>query len=76
MLLAGGISLALAATQIDIPGPPGSGSFGFHTTVLPNGNIVVTDPGYDLTSPSSVLNVGAVHLYNGLDRRAHQHADR
>jgi hypothetical protein len=25
----------------------------------------VTDPGYDLTSPTTILNVGAVHLYNG-----------
>jgi len=49
------------AAQTDIVGPPGSGEFGF-VTVLPNGNIVVSDPFYDA---GSTLNVGAVYLYNG-----------
>ena len=54
-----------AATQIDIPGPTGSGQFGTHLTALPNGNIVVVDPFYDITSPTVIHNVGAVYLYNG-----------
>lgn len=40
------------ATQTDIAGPVGSGSFGSTVTVLPNGNIVVTDPDYDLPGPT------------------------
>jgi hypothetical protein len=46
-----------AGAIIDIPGPPGSGSFGKTVTVLPNGNFVVTDPTYNAS-------VGAVYLYN------------
>ncbi len=53
-----------SASQTDIAGPAGSGTFGNTVTVLPNGNIVVVDTGYDLSGPT-VLNVGAVHLYNG-----------
>jgi hypothetical protein len=53
------------AAQIDIPGPTGSGSFGKTVTYLPNGNFVVTDPTYSLTTPTAVASVGAVHLYNG-----------
>ena len=49
---------ALQAAQIDIPGPPGSVSFGDQVHVLPNGNIVVVDLG------GPVANVGAVHLYD------------
>ena len=37
---------SIPTTQIDIPGPAGSGSFGRTVTVLPNGNFVVTDPTY------------------------------
>lgn len=55
---------AEAATQIDITGPIGSGAFGTSVTALPNGNIVVTDPGFD--SPT-VNDVGAVYLYNGVN---------
>ena len=34
--------------------------------MLPNGNIVVTDPGYDAPGPSGpIIDVGAVYLYNG-----------
>jgi hypothetical protein len=53
---------ALAANQVDIPGPAGSGSFGRSVTVLANGNIVVTDPYYDA---GAMADVGAVYLYDG-----------
>lgn len=56
---------AAAQTQINIPGPAGSGNFGSQVFSLPNGNFVVTDPGYDITTPTLVQNVGAVYLYNG-----------
>jgi hypothetical protein len=52
-----------ASTQTDIHGPAGSGMFGQQVTVLPNGNIVVTDPGYD--NSGGIPDVGAVYLYNG-----------
>jgi len=58
-------STTLAATQLDIAGPVGSGLFGAEAKVLPNGNFVVTDYNYDITSPTTISNVGAVHLYNG-----------
>ncbi len=45
----------------DIAGPAGSGAFGT-VTVLPNGNFVVVDAGYD---EGAISNVGAVYLYNG-----------
>ena len=54
-------TFAANATQTDIAGPPGSGSFGTSVTALPNGNIVVTDPFFD---EGATLNVGAVHLYS------------
>lgn len=54
-----------SSSQIDIVGPTGSGSFGSQLTVLPNGNIVITDPLYDITTPSVVADVGAVYLYDG-----------
>ena len=54
---------APAATQVDLPGPPGSGQFGSSVTVLPNGNFVVTDPSFDQVSPA-VADIGAVYLYN------------
>jgi hypothetical protein len=47
--------------QTDLVGPPGSGSFGTQVVVLPNGNIVATDPDY---STPSAANVGAVYLYD------------
>ena len=50
------------AGQTDIPGPAGSVRFGTSVTVLPNGNIVVTDPYYDAPGATAV---GAVYLYNG-----------
>lgn len=46
-----------AGGQIDIPGPADSVKFGTSVTVLPNGNIVVTDP-------DRMSNVGAVYLYS------------
>jgi hypothetical protein len=52
---------AAQAAQFTVTGPPGSGEFGRTVTVLPNGNIVVTDPGFD--APGPVADVGAVHLY-------------
>lgn len=48
------------AAQVVVSGPPGSGAFGTATRVLPNGNIVVTDPEFD---SGAVSNVGAVHLF-------------
>lgn len=64
-LFLGGAMLALAdpasAAQVDIQGPPGSESFGAHVAVLPNGNIVVTDPSH---STSAASHVGAVHLFD------------
>ena len=51
------------AAQLNIPGPAGSGAFGTSVTVLPNGNFVVTDTGFDLSGPT-VLDVGAVYLYS------------
>lgn len=47
---------------IDIAGPPGSGEFGYDVFVLPNGNLVVTDPYYD---DSATEDAGAVYLYDG-----------
>ncbi len=49
------------AAQIDLAGPPGSGAFGRQVHLLPNGNFVVTDPGFD--APGGIVDVGAVHLY-------------
>lgn len=45
------------AMQIDIAGPAGSAAFGKSVTVLPNGNIVVTDP-------SALGTAGAAYLYS------------
>jgi hypothetical protein len=46
-LAGGSAGPVVAATQMDIVGPAGSGAFGTSVTVLPSGNIVVTDPYYD-----------------------------
>lgn len=54
-----------AANQFDINGPAGSDRFGADVAVLPNGNVVVTDPGFDITSPGNVTDAGAVFLYDG-----------
>lgn len=61
----GSASTAMAAgpvTQTDLVGPAGSGTFGSTVTVLPNGNIVVTDPSFDAPSATDS---GAVYLYDG-----------
>jgi len=50
------ITSSIYAAQKDIAGPPGSIAFGTTVTVLPNGNIVVTDPSYRSGR-------GAAHLY-------------
>ncbi len=50
--------LSCDAQQIDIAGPSGSGAFGTAVAVLPNGNIVVTDPN------AGTSNQGAVYLYS------------
>ncbi len=50
------------AAQMVIAGPPGSSLFGTSVTTLPNGNIVVTDPFFDLPNPA-VSDIGAVYLY-------------
>ncbi len=57
-----GAMAGMAAVR-EIPGPAGSEYFGASVTVLPNGNFVVTDPGYD--APGPVMDVGAVYLYRG-----------
>lgn len=62
--LAAAIPASAFSARFDLPVPPGSGAFGTSVTVLPNGNFVVTDPGYDL--PGGVANVGAVYLYSPL----------
>jgi hypothetical protein len=49
------------AAQFLISGQVGSGEFGRHVYVLPNGNILVTDPEFD--APGPVVDVGAVYLY-------------
>ncbi len=55
------LSGAAQAAQFTVIGPAGSGEFGRSVTTLPNGNIIVTDPGFD--APGPVADVGAVHLY-------------
>lgn len=49
------------AQQQDIQGPSGSNAFGTTVTVLSNGNIVVTDPGFSTDTTSAV---GAVYLFS------------
>jgi hypothetical protein len=51
------------AAQVVIHGPSGSGAFGQSVVVLPNRNIVVTDPSYDAFDTEPVPDVGAVYLY-------------
>jgi hypothetical protein len=51
----------LAGTKLDITGPFNSVAFGSGVTVLPNGNVVVTDPSF---SPSGAGGAGAVYLYD------------
>jgi hypothetical protein len=47
------------AQQFDIHGPTDSVAFGTAVAVLPNGNIMVTDPYY-----GAGTNIGAVYLYS------------
>jgi hypothetical protein len=54
------ISSTAGAQQIDIHGPAGSVAFGFNVIVLPNGNILVTDPSAVV---SGMTLAGAVYLY-------------
>jgi hypothetical protein len=54
---------ARGSVQQQIPAPAGSGEFGTQVAILPNGNIIVTDPLFD--APGPIANVGAVHLFNG-----------
>ena len=56
-MLASGIS---SGSQLVIPAPSGSESFGKNVAVLLNGNFVVTDPDYAV---GGLINVGAVRLY-------------
>jgi len=56
----------LLAQQIDIAGPPGSAHFGKQIAVLPNGNIVITDP------DGVVAGVGAAYLYSPAGNRISQ----
>src|SRR5436190_13771169 len=51
------VALPVAAAQVDIAGPAGSVAFGTSVVVLPNGNIVVTDP------DKGANQIGAVYLY-------------
>ncbi len=60
MLLAASAPAAFAADQIEIRGPAGSGVFGQWVSLLPNGNIVVTDPDY---SEGATQKMGAVYLF-------------
>ncbi|HKE47846.1 MAG TPA: hypothetical protein VKB52_07255 [Rhodanobacteraceae bacterium] len=49
--------MPVAASTLDIPSPTGTPGFGWHVTVLPNGNIVINDPLAGLNGS------GAIHLY-------------
>ena len=69
-----GIARAADIAIDTIVGPTGSGEFGNATLsssytqniiVLTNGNIVISDPGFD---SGGVTNVGAVHVYDGTTR--------
>jgi hypothetical protein len=57
LFLAIAFAIPSVAGQIDIQGPAGSVAFGTLVFVLPNGNIVVTDP-------NASSGVGAVYLYD------------
>ena len=59
-LAAAACSISAAATTISISGAPASGAFGSAVVILPNGNVVVTDPSFDL--PDGTPDVGAVHV--------------
>lgn len=58
MVAASGLALA---DQVDIHGPLGSERFGRDVAVLPNGNLVVTDPSFSMPGAQ---HAGAVYLYD------------
>ncbi|MEM9886620.1 MAG: T9SS type A sorting domain-containing protein [Bacteroidota bacterium] len=60
-ILAFGIHF-LNAQSFDIVGPAGSENFGADITVLPNGNYIIVDSGWD---NGIIEDVGAVYLYDG-----------
>lgn len=51
------------AVQTIVNGPAGSDEFGQQVVVLPNGNIIVTDPSWDDTA-NNRTDAGAVYLYS------------
>ena len=54
LAIAAGFIVAAAganAAQVVINGPPGSGNFGHWVELLPNGNFVVLDSGFDAPGP-------------------------
>ncbi len=59
-MLAWVLTASALAGQFDVPGPSGSRAFGTSVAVLPNGNVVVTDPDWSGTAS----NAGAVYLYS------------
>ncbi len=65
LLLCEAAAAGQSATQINLDGPRINGHFGTEVAVLPNGNIVITDPFYDIPGPVPINGVGAVFLYNG-----------
>ncbi|QRR00559.1 T9SS type A sorting domain-containing protein [Dyadobacter sandarakinus] len=56
------LCLPANAQSIEINGPAGSGYFGGHVVLLPNGNYVVSDANFD---EGDKQDAGAVYLYNG-----------
>jgi len=54
------IPVAVQSAQTNLVGPAGSGAFGSTVLVLPNGNIVVSDPSYS----EGAASIGAVRLYD------------
>ncbi|MDB6072911.1 MAG: Cadherin proteinputative collagen-binding protein, partial [Verrucomicrobiaceae bacterium] len=63
LMLAGLFGVPATASQTDIHGPANGGEFGLGTgmVVLPNGNVVVTDPDFNF---GGLQRIGAVFLYS------------
>lgn len=59
------LAQATAIGQFDVLGPSQFGDFGTVIVPLANGNIVITDPWYDVVGPAPINNAGAVFLYDG-----------
>ncbi len=55
------MSLSTYASRVLIPRPEGSEEFGITADVLPNGNLIVVDPGFDGAGP--LVNIGAIYVY-------------